>query len=132
MGFQYFVLNVNTVFVTDIIPPGIVGMVAGAHRIDVMLLHQLRFFNHAFDRQRLAVLNINFMAVHTLDQRILPIDEEALSVGSEFTKPESATRHFDNVSVFIAKAKENGVEIWIFRRPFARMLHFGLHRTHGC
>ena len=44
VGFGY---DINTVFVAEVIPEIVVRIVAGSHRVDVELLHNLDVLNHA-------------------------------------------------------------------------------------
>lgn len=50
---------VNTILVAEVVPEIIVGIVAGAHGIQVELLHHLNILNHAFARNDVTTVRIH-------------------------------------------------------------------------
>ena len=66
MGFAVgFVPNVKSIFVAEFVPIRIVGIMAGAHRIDIQLLHQGNVAYHRLAADDMARVRVMFMAVHT-------------------------------------------------------------------
>ena len=68
--------EVDAILVAEVIPHGVVGIVAGAHGIDVELLHDLDVLYHALPRHHVATVGVHLMAVGTLDVDGLSVDEE--------------------------------------------------------
>ena len=55
---------------------GIVGVVAGADRVDVQFLHQLDVLFHPLPRHHVATVRIQFVPVHAFDQHAFPVDQQ--------------------------------------------------------
>ena len=68
--------HVDTVFVAQVVPNGIIGIVAGAYGIDVQALHNLDILNHALTRNNIATVGIEFVAVGTLDEHGLAVHQQ--------------------------------------------------------
>ena len=68
--------DIETIFVTEVIPAWIVGIVTGTHRIDVQPFHDLDILNHAVEGDDISSVGIHFVAVSTLDEHGLSIDEQ--------------------------------------------------------
>ena len=49
---------------------------AGADGVDVVLLHHEDVLDHALDRDGLAAIGIDLVAVHAFDQDALAVDEQ--------------------------------------------------------
>ena len=57
--------QVNTVFVAEVVPTRVIGIVTGTHGVDVQLLHDLDVLNHAVHRDDVATVGIELVAVGT-------------------------------------------------------------------
>jgi len=68
--------DVQAVSVAQLIPDAVIGIVAGAHSVEVVLLHQADVLHHGSDRQRLGHALIVLVAVHALDQDPLAVDQK--------------------------------------------------------
>ena len=68
--------EIDTVFVAEVIPAWIIGIMAGAHGIDVKLLHDADILNHALYADDVAAIGVELMTVGTLDENRLAIDEQ--------------------------------------------------------
>ena len=53
--------HIDAVFVAEVIPAGIIGIVTSAHRVDVQILHDLDILNHAFHRYDITTIRIELM-----------------------------------------------------------------------
>ncbi|MPM09841.1 hypothetical protein SDC9_56164 [bioreactor metagenome] len=73
--------DIQAVAVAQLVPDAVVGIMAGAHGIEVVLLHQPDILHHALDRQRLGHILVVLVTVHTLDQHALAVDQK-LSFGN--------------------------------------------------
>ena len=67
--------EIDTVFVAEVIPAWIIGIMAGAHGIDVELLHDADILNHALYADDVAAVGVELMTVGTLDENRRAIDE---------------------------------------------------------
>ena len=68
--------DIETIFVAEVIPARIVGIVAGTHCIDVQAFHDLNILDHAVERDDISAVGIHFVAVSTFDEHGLSVDEE--------------------------------------------------------
>ena len=68
--------DVDTVFIAKVIPARITWIVAGANGVDVQLLHDLDVLNHAFQAHYVSTVRINLVAVGTLHQHRLSVNEQ--------------------------------------------------------
>ena len=67
--------NVDAVFVAEIIPERIVGIMTGTHCIEVMGFHDGDILEHPLGRHHISSIGIKFMAVSALYQHRLPVDK---------------------------------------------------------
>ena len=89
--------EVDAVFVTEVIPAWIVGIVAGAHGIDVELLHDTDILDHTLDANDIAPIGIEFVTVGTLDEDRLAIDEQLASTDLYVAEPHLLTHEFHHL-----------------------------------
>ena len=68
--------QVDAILIAQVIPTGIVWIVAGTHGIDIQLLHDLDILDHALHRDDVAAVGIKFMTVGTLDEDRLTVDKQ--------------------------------------------------------
>ncbi|MPM54603.1 hypothetical protein SDC9_101381 [bioreactor metagenome] len=83
-----FIHHIQPVDVAQFIPAFIVGVMAGTHCVEVVLLHQADVLNHAFGGKGFCPELVVFMPVHTLDQNTLAIDQQRPSLDLHFAEPE--------------------------------------------
>ena len=57
--------QIDTILVAEVVPTGIVRVVAGAHGIDVQLLHNLDVLDHALYRDDITAIRVQLMTVGT-------------------------------------------------------------------
>ncbi len=115
--------NVKTVFVTKLVPTSIVGVVGGAHSIDVELLHQNDVGQHRLFGDGLAEPVIVVVAVDALKEHRFAIDEQLPALNLNLSKANPAALYFQNLVVWIFQRKHQGVEKRVFRGPFFRIGH---------
>ena len=68
--------HVDAVLVAQVVPHGVIGIVAGAHGVDVQALHDLDVLNHALAAHHVATVGIQLVAVGTLDEHGLTIHQQ--------------------------------------------------------
>ena len=57
--------QIDAILVAEVVPTGIVGIVAGAYGIDIQILHDLDVLNHALHGDDIATVGIELMTVGT-------------------------------------------------------------------
>ena len=79
-----FILEHDAIFVAEIIPIGVVGIMTVAHVVDVAALHQHHLFFHLFASDGVAPLRGIFVAVHALHLHGLVVEVIIAPGQSEF------------------------------------------------
>ena len=59
--------EIDTILVTKVIPTGIVGIVAGAYRVDIQLFHDFDILNHTLYTHDVTAVWIELMTIGTFD-----------------------------------------------------------------
>ncbi len=70
---------IDTVLVAKVIPKIVVGIMAGAHGVQVELLHHLNVLQHAFAGDDVTTVGVQFMTVGTLEENGLAVDKNLAS-----------------------------------------------------
>ena len=89
--------EIDTVFVAEVVPTWIVGIVAGAHGIDVELLHDADILDHTLDADDIAPIRVEFVTVGTLDEDRLAIDEQLASTDLYVAEAHLLTHDFQHL-----------------------------------
>ena len=89
--------EVDTILVAQVIPARVVGIVAGAHGIDVQLLHNLDVLDHALHRDDIATVGVEFVAVGTFYQDGLTVDEQLGILDLDVTEAYALLHHFEHL-----------------------------------
>ena len=114
--------HIETVAVAELIPVGIIRIVAGSHRIDIELLHQLDILLHPLIREHIASVGIQFVAVDALDQDAFAVDQQVRTFDLHLAETGVEMQRLQTFLAFI-QADVEPVEIGIFRAPLVRILH---------
>jgi hypothetical protein len=65
VGFDIGLIDqVNAIFIAQVVPGGVIGIMTGAHGIEVQLLHQDDFSAHVIVREGPAAFGMMLMAIH--------------------------------------------------------------------
>ena len=115
--------HVDTVFVAQVIPHFIVGIVACAHCVDVELLHHLDVLKHAVARHYVSAVGVKFVAVGTLDEHRLAVDKKLCVLDFDAAETYLDGNHFGVLAVF----RESGlkfIEVGCLGSPLFRICHF--------
>ena len=104
---------VQPVIVIHSVHLGVVGIMAGADRVDVVALHQKDVLEHGFDRDRLSVDRVYVMPVSAFEISEDIVDIELVILELHFAEavPEEGT--LKGFPLFIKKLHLDRVEIWI-------------------
>ena len=68
--------NINAIFITEVIPSGVIRIVTCAHSINVMLLHDANVLQHAINTYHISTIGVHFMTVNSLNEYRLTIYQE--------------------------------------------------------
>ncbi len=76
MGFDVgFVNDIKPIFVAQLVPAAVVGIMAGTHGVDIKLLHQLDVGHHRGFGDSLAQFVVVIVAINAFHQDRLTVDE---------------------------------------------------------
>ncbi len=111
-----FCCYINTIFVAEVVPARIIGIVASTNSIYVELLHHLDVLNHAFYTDYITAIRVEFVAVGTLDEHWLSVYEELLVF--DFNLAETyILRNALNEFVAIVERNQQFIEVRCFSSP---------------
>ena len=71
-----FCTHVYSILIAEVIPLWVVGIVGCAHGVDIELLHAHNVLNHTLTTHHIAAIGVELVAVHTLDEYRLTVDEQ--------------------------------------------------------
>ena len=71
--------HVETIFVAEVVEIGIVGIVTGAHGIDIQLFHHGEVLNHTLATDHISTVGIHLVTVDSFNINWLPIHEESVT-----------------------------------------------------
>ena len=91
--------DVDTVFITKVIPARITWIVAGANGIDVQLLHDLDILDHALQAHYVSTVRIHLVAVGTLNQYRLSVNEQLCVLDLHFAESHLLRNHLSSAQL---------------------------------
>ena len=114
--------HIETILVAEVIPVRIVGIVAGAHGIDVELLHDLDVLLHPLVRHHVAAVRVEFVPVDALDQDAFPVDQQVGALDFDFAE---AGVEMEGLQEFpsVVELDIQAIKIGIFGAPLVHVLH---------
>ena len=121
VGFDIaFVNNIQSVLVAQGVPPGVVGIVAGTHRIDIQFLHYTDIPDHIRLRYHISFLRIHLVPVGSLDKDLLPVYQELGSLHLDSPESEIYGSAFEEVLLFI-NGELQRIQVGGFSTPERRL-----------
>ena len=78
--------KVETILIAKIVPARIVGIVASTNGIDIQVLHNLDILNHALYRNDVTTIGVEFVAIGTLNQNRLSVNEQLSTLDLDMTE----------------------------------------------
>ncbi len=120
--------DIEAILVAEVIPPWVVGIVARAHGVDVEALHDLYVLDHALHRDHVASVGIHLVAVSTLDEHRLAVDEQLGVLDLHLAESHLLRNHLHHVALAVFHHRLKREEIRRLRRP---LLHVAHHESHG-
>ena len=110
--------DINAVLITETVPQALVGIVAGAHRVDMAALQDFYILSHILFRDRPSRPGVPLMAVYTVDNDALPVEKHNFVLYLKTAEPNVHGNHFHHISPRIPKGKKEAVHIRIPGRPW--------------
>ena len=117
--------DVEADLVTQVQPARVVGIVRGAHGVEVVLLHQANILQHRLDGHGLAPIGVVVVAVHALYDDRHAIDAYLAIRQLDLAKAHPAALHLQARALGIAQGHQQGVEGGLLSRPLGRGLDRG-------
>ena len=112
-----FVNQVDAIPVAQIVPARVVGVVAGAHGVDVELFHQLNVLDHGLHSDRVARVGIVLVPVHASEQNRHAVDVYLPVFDLDLPEADLAALDFQNVAGRVLQRDQQCVQVGIFIRP---------------
>ena len=121
--------DIESVLVAELVEAALLGIVARADGVDVVLLHQLEVAAHQLLGHDVAGVGGVLMDVDALDHHALSVDEEvgALHAGRAEADPRAGVF---GVAVGAREGKHGGVEVGLFGAPGLHVLHDMVEADH--
>ena len=112
-----FVNKVNTVFIAKLIPQGIIGVVTGADRVQIILLHEPDIPEHILLCDASSAFCIPFVTVYSSENNTLSVYTHNAVFKLEPAEAGLCLCGFYLFAVFICKNCCNCIEVGPFRAP---------------
>mmetsp|Transcript_28652 Transcript_28652/g.71940 ORF Transcript_28652/g.71940 Transcript_28652/m.71940 type:complete len:225 (-) Transcript_28652:774-1448(-) len=137
VGFDIgLVAQVDSVLVAELVPPGIIGIVGGAHSIEVELFEQKDVLDHGILRNSFAGAIVVLVPVDSLDEHWLAIYQHLSTNDLHSFEPNPGAHSLQEIPAFIEKSGNEGVEVRLLGGPLARvfdpLLEVHLCHKHIC
>ena len=87
---------VETVFVAELVPIAVVRIVAGAHCVDIVLLHYGDVLKHTLAAYHITSVRVNLVAGHTLEVNRLAVYEHKCSADFNLAETDLNRNYFGN------------------------------------
>ena len=112
--------HIESIAIAKFIPAWVVRVVAGAHGVDIHLLHAAYILLHAFNRYHISSVGVKLVAVGTFDKHGLTVYEQLCVFDFDTAETYIHRYYLFNFSVF-QKSGTEGVEVRCFGSPFVRV-----------
>ena len=107
----------QTVLVAQLVETRVVRVVGGAHRVEVVLLHQHDIALHPIHADRTALEVVVVVAVHPVQLEVVAVDVEEAILDGDFTHPDPLRDHFQQLALTVVEGELQLVEVRIFGAP---------------
>ena len=116
--------HVESILVAQVVEHGVVGVVAGAHGIDVQPLHGLNVFFYLLVGDGSSVHGAEVMAVHAVEHHSLAVDGQGSVVAdAHFAEAHLTTSQVDGVALCVLQRQYEVVQFWCLGTPLAGIAH---------
>ena len=121
--------HIESQFVAEVIEHRIVGIVRGAHSVDVQSLHGLQVFLDLLRRDGTAVDRREVVAVHAVEHHALAIDNQGtIAADAHLLEAHLRTTDVQRLSTSILQGQHQVVEVRRLSTPQARSRHIHIER----
>ena len=122
----------EAVFVAEIVPARIVGVVARAHRVDVERLHQLDVGQHRCDGDGVPGVGIVLVAIDALDADGHAVHTDAPVHNLHLAKTDARPLDLHHLARCVLQRQQQRVEVGVLVRPFGGIGDGDLMLDAGC
>ena len=112
-----FIHDIESVFVAEVKPNGIVGIMARPYCINVKRLENPDIAQHLFPRNIVAIVGREFVAVDAFDENWLSVDEQLGFLNLDRAEAETKGCAFGNDALLVLRDHLQGIQIRRFSRP---------------
>ena len=93
----------QAVLVAQLVETRVVRVVSGAHRVEVVLLHQHDIALHPIHADRTALEVVVVVAVHPVQLEVVAVDVEEAILDGDFTHPDPLRDHFQQLALTVVE-----------------------------
>ncbi len=120
--------HIKSIFVTQIIPDRIVGIVTSTNSINIKSLHQLDVLYHSITTDNISTVGIHLMSVDTFNVNRLSIDQQLAVLDFNLFETNLLRNHFNDLVLVLHRCNKSK-KIWSFCRPCLDILNIESHRS---
>ena len=117
-----FVDQVDAVFVAQVVPVFLVGVVRGADGVDVVPLAERDVVDHVLPGDGAAALRVEFVAVGALEDHALAVELHDAVFDTEATEADALHDLFDQRTVMAHNKHRQLIQGWLFGAPRRNVL----------
>ena len=117
------VYDVQPVLIAQRVPPAVVRVVAGAHAVDVVRLHQRDVADHRLHAHHRPQLFVELVPVDAAQLHGHSVDQQPAALRLHRPEPHVQTLHFRRVALVVLQHHQQRVQIRLFRRPRVHLRH---------
>ncbi len=117
--------DIESVFVAQLVPTRVVGIVACAHGIDVQPLHYLYVLYHTLHTNHISAIWIKLMTVGSLDQHRLSVDKQLPASYLDIAESDPLLHNLYSLVTFLERHVQC-IQLRCLRCPRLDILHYSL------
>ena len=119
MAFQVRLIhNINAVLITEAVPQALIGIVAGAHRVDMAALQDFYILSHILPGDGPSRPGVPLMAVYTVDNNAFPVEKHNFVLYLKTAESNVHGNHFHHISARIPESEQETVQIRVAGGPW--------------
>ena len=122
---------IEAVDVAQVIPAGVVAVVAGAHGIHIEFFHHTDILNHTLHAHHVATIRIQFMTVHTLEVDGLAVHPYLAVLLLNLAEAHVLGYLLQLVALAVEERSAQLIQVGHLGRPLAGILHLAFHARLG-
>ncbi|MNG95990.1 hypothetical protein D3C79_550410 [compost metagenome] len=107
----------QAVLVAQLVEARIVRVVGGAHRVEVVLLHQHDIAFNTVHADRAALEVVVVVTVHPVQLEVVTVDVEEAILDLDFTHPDPLRDHFQQLALTVVEGELQLIEVRVFGAP---------------